>query len=169
MRGWARAAAVLAALAFAPGAAATNPVVSLYNDFAQDGVLSCHSRADLRAVLTDATVQQYGDPYTLIGLKLAARKQLAGGCRHSANASPASTAGSQRTGPTPKAGADARKAKKARTTQPTATRSAVPSSQPRAEMEGAASGRMLLVGAGLLLLTLGTGGWAATRAFNGKR
>ena len=75
------AAAFLAALALAPTAWASDPG-AVYNDYAQDHVLSCnHSRADLRAALTDATLNQYGDPYTLLGLERAIRKQLAGGCR----------------------------------------------------------------------------------------
>jgi hypothetical protein len=72
--------ALLAALALAPAASAADPG-AVYSDYAQDHVLSCnHSRADLRAALTDATLNQYGDPYTLIGLQRAIRKQLAGGC-----------------------------------------------------------------------------------------
>src|SRR5919204_5365902 len=56
---------------------------AVYNDYAQDGVLSCnHSRADLVAVLRSGSLNQYGDPLTLARLKLAVRKQLAGGCRH---------------------------------------------------------------------------------------
>jgi hypothetical protein len=55
---------------------------AVYNDFAQDGKLSCnHSRADLEAVLRSGSLNQYGDPLTLAKLKLAVRKQLAGGCR----------------------------------------------------------------------------------------
>src|SRR2546429_9398157 len=54
----------------------------VYNDFAQDGVLSCnHSRADLQSALRSGSINQYGDPYTLAGLKLAVRRQLAGSCR----------------------------------------------------------------------------------------
>jgi hypothetical protein len=54
----------------------------VYNDFAADGKLSCnHSRADLRNVLRSGSLNQYGDPYTLARLKLAVRRQLAGGCR----------------------------------------------------------------------------------------
>jgi hypothetical protein len=53
----------------------------VYNDFAQDGVLSCtHSRADLEGVLHSGSINQYGDPLVLARLKLAIRKQLAGGC-----------------------------------------------------------------------------------------
>jgi hypothetical protein len=68
------------ALAFAPTASASDPG-AVYNDYARDHVLSCnHSRADLTAALRDATLNQYGDPYTLIGLERAIRKQLADGC-----------------------------------------------------------------------------------------
>jgi hypothetical protein len=53
----------------------------VYNDFAEDGVLSCnHSRADLEGVLYSGSINQYGDPLVLARLKLAIRKQLAGGC-----------------------------------------------------------------------------------------
>jgi hypothetical protein len=74
-------AAVLSLLVCAPGARAADPA-AVYSDYAQDRVLSCdHSRADLQAVLNDASLNQYGDPYTLVGLKVAVRKQLAGGCK----------------------------------------------------------------------------------------
>jgi hypothetical protein len=64
---------------------------AVYNDFAQDGKLRCnHSRADLEAVLRSGSLNQYGDPLTLARLKLAVRKQLAGGCRR--------TSGSRRNG-----------------------------------------------------------------------
>ncbi len=64
-----------------PASAAGGPG-AVYNDFAQDGSLSCnHSRADLEAVLSSGSLNQYGDPLTLARLKLAVRKQLAGGCR----------------------------------------------------------------------------------------
>jgi hypothetical protein len=56
---------------------------AVYNDFAQDGRLSCnHSHADLEAVLRSGSINQYGDPLTLTSLKLAVRKQLAGGCQN---------------------------------------------------------------------------------------
>jgi hypothetical protein len=75
-------AAIVAACVWAAGASAGGPG-DVYNDYAADGVLSCnHSRADLVAAIRSGTLNQYGDPYTLAGLKLAARKQLAGGCRH---------------------------------------------------------------------------------------
>jgi hypothetical protein len=75
-------AAIVAACVWATGASAGGPG-DVYNDYAADGVLSCnHSRADLVAAIRSGSLNQYGDPYTLAGLKLAARKQLAGGCRH---------------------------------------------------------------------------------------
>ena len=75
-------AAVVAACVWAAGAYAGGPG-DVYNDYAADGVLSCnHSRADLIAAIRSGSLNQYGDPYTLARLKLAARKQLAGGCPH---------------------------------------------------------------------------------------
>ena len=74
--------AIVAACVWAAGAQAGGPG-DVYNDFAADGVLSCnHSRADLVNAIRSGSLNQYGDPYTLARLKLAARKQLAGGCRH---------------------------------------------------------------------------------------
>jgi hypothetical protein len=82
MRKRASLAAIVAACVWAAGAYAGGPG-DVYNDYAADGVLSCnHSRADLLAVIRSGSLNQYGDPYTLARLKLAVRKQLAGGCRH---------------------------------------------------------------------------------------
>jgi hypothetical protein len=117
---------VLAALSCLPAASAENPS-SVYSDYALDRKLSCdHSRADLQAVLSDATLNQYGDPYTLVGLKVAVRKQLAGtgGCRLAVE---------------------------------------------RERDGGNENGSMRLLGASLLLLALGTAGWAARRAFSGRQ
>ena len=82
--------ASLAAIVTAGACAATTAVAhagggpgAVYNDFAQDGRLSCnHSRTDLEAVLRSGSLNQYGDPLTLARLKLAVRKQLAGGCQN---------------------------------------------------------------------------------------
>src|SRR5213596_2390369 len=72
---------VLAGFAFAAPVLAYSPV-EVYNDFSSDGTLSCgHSRAALKGALNDASLQQYGDPLTSVQMKLAIRKQLAGGCR----------------------------------------------------------------------------------------
>jgi hypothetical protein len=116
--------AAVLALALAAGAVAVQSgPARVYSDFAQDGVLECgHPKADLRAVLDDATIYQYGDPVTLSRLKLAIRRQLAVGC-------------------------------------PGAT----------SESSGLTGGWMVLIGAVLLLLVLGSGGWAARRAFQGRR
>ena len=78
-----RLAAIVVAFACSTSVAYAGGPGDVYNDFAQDGKLSCnHSRADLRAVLRSGSINQYGDPYTLARLKLAIRRQLAGGCRH---------------------------------------------------------------------------------------
>jgi hypothetical protein len=159
---WARAGVAVAALAFVPAGTAGNPVPALYNDFASDGVLSCHSKADLRAVLADATLQQYGDPSTMIGLKLAAHKQLAGGCRSSPSGSSQSPTARQRSQGTP----SKKGGKNSRSERPRASAAAPPARTPT--VEESTDERMLL-GGGLLLLTLATGGWAARRAFNGKQ
>jgi hypothetical protein len=93
MRTRASVAAIVGACActLATGAQASGGPGAVYNDFAQDGKLSCnHSRADLEAVLRSGSLNQYGDPLTLDRLKLAVRKQLAGGCRR--------TSGSRRNG-----------------------------------------------------------------------
>ena len=75
-------AVVLAALWLAPAAAASDPT-RIYTDFGLDGKLSCkYTPEELEAALHDATLNEYGDPYTIAGLKLAIRMQLAGGCAH---------------------------------------------------------------------------------------
>ena len=157
----------MAALAFVPAAAAGNPVAALYSDFASDGVLSCHSKADLRAVLADATLQQYGDPSTMIGLKLAAHKQLAGGCRHSARSSSPSGSSESPAGRQRSQGTRTKKGGKNGRSERPRTSAAPPPAQASA-VDGSTDQRMLL-GSGLLLLTLATGGWAARRAFTSKR
>lgn len=118
--------AVVLSVAFVAGAAAAESgPARVYSDFARDGVLSCgHSEADLRAVLNDASIYEYGDPVTLNRLKLVIRRQLEeGGCPGIANEEPG----------------------------------------------GLTAGWMVLVGSVLLLLTLGSGGWAARRAYQARR
>jgi hypothetical protein len=80
-RGRACAALAVVALWLAASGAAADPS-TIYADFAVDGRLSCeYSRADLHGALMGATMDQYGDPYTVAGLKKAIRRQLApGGC-----------------------------------------------------------------------------------------
>jgi hypothetical protein len=84
MRTSGSAAVVVAVAAIVTGAARAGGggPGAVYNDYAQDGKLSCnHSRADLEGALRSGTLNQYGDPYTLTGLKLAIRRNLAVGCR----------------------------------------------------------------------------------------
>jgi hypothetical protein len=71
----------VASLWLTPTALAADPT-AIFADYTLDGKLSCkYSRADLQAALVGTTLNQYGDPYTIAGLKKAIRKQLApGGC-----------------------------------------------------------------------------------------
>jgi hypothetical protein len=172
MRRWASALAILACLVGAEPALADSPA-EVYSDFAEDLVLNCgHSRSALKGALNDASLHQYGDPLTFIQLKLAIRKQLAGGCRRRT----ASRAGGS-TGPTPTEsspeapGSTAPPGAKSNQQPP---RSQAPSGQAAKQgSEDAAedskqSGGMVLLGVALLLLTLGSGGWAARRAFGDR-
>lgn len=166
-------AACLAALAFAGVAGADTPP-DVYSDFAVDGSLSCgHSRAALKGVLTDASIYQYGDPLTFLGLKLAVRKQLAGSCRRAEPAaaedeSPVGGTAAPGASDDPGGGAGKPSSEEGQGSPPTAE-------SPQEEEEQAVrldvpssgqDGRMTLLGVVLLLLTLGSGGWAARRAFS---
>jgi hypothetical protein len=170
MQKWASVALVVGALFSAQAALAETPP-EIYDDFAEDGVLSCgHSRSALKAALTDASFHQYAEPWTFLGLKLAIRKQLAGGCRRGQRTRP--FPGTPAGAPTAPAGpqsqprrsrasderAKTRPQEKATSNQP--TREAA-----RIETAGGRDGWMVLLGVVLLLLTLGSGGWAARRAF----
>jgi hypothetical protein len=180
MRGWASLAAVLAALVWAAPALADDPA-SVYSDYASDGVLSCgHSRAALNGVLNDASLYQYGNPLTMLQLKLEIRRQLAGACRASTGVAGASgsgesapsslgsgeDAGENRGANTPSSRHDAKGS-------PDSGKRAGPRTEPRPFVAGSGSGhedgRMVLLGVALLLVALGAGGWAARRAFNGRQ
>ena len=178
MRKWASVVAVLAALT-ASGTAEADTPPDVYSDYAEDGVLSCgHSRAALKGVLNDAGIHQYGDPLTFLGLKLAVRQQLAGGCRREQRAVlPIGSASGGEGPPTASGGdTDASAGAKERSGSSKPVRPSedpsTSSGEDRAEAlpEGALSsgqdGWMLLLGVMLLLLTLGSGGWAARRVFN---
>lgn len=90
--------ALVAAWACVTATATAGPG-DIYSDFAQDGKLNCnHSRADLKAALRSGSINQYGDPYTAARLKLAVRRQLAGGCRANDSASAPSGTGAGITG-----------------------------------------------------------------------
>jgi hypothetical protein len=172
MRKWASALAVLAGLVFAEPALADSPA-AVYSDFAEDGVLSCgHSRPALKGVLNDASLHQYGDPLTFIQLKFAIRKQLAGGCRRRIASRPAGSTGSA-------APDESNSGSSSSSSGNPKTRQGPPSSdQPLTQAteqgktssdDSKQSGGMLLLGVGLLLLTLGSGGWAARRAFDNRQ
>jgi hypothetical protein len=166
---------VLAGLVFAPAALADSPV-DVYNDFARDGTLSCsHSRAALKGALKDASIQQYGDPLTSVQMKLAIRKQLAGGCRLIASVTPtrgtSSGPGESSPGAFPSEQTnkkqEARKGSGGSGSEQSTRQAAAP-----IKTSGSADGNhgvgMILLGISLLLLALGSGGWAARRAFGDR-
>jgi hypothetical protein len=80
MRAPASALLALVALLLLPALASADPS-DVYVDYASDGKLDCgHSRTDLEGLLTDASINEYGDPLLLTKLKIAVRRQLAVGC-----------------------------------------------------------------------------------------
>jgi hypothetical protein len=172
MRKWASALAVLACLAVAEPALADSPA-EVYSDFVEDGALSCdHSRSALKGALNDASLYQYGDPLTFIQVKLAIRRQLAGGCRRRATASTDSTgetaSDDSSSGSGSSGGSRSAKPKQKPPSSDQATPRAA-EQNPNGSSEGTKqSGGMVLLGVGLLLLTLGSGGWAARRAFGDR-
>ena len=171
MRRWASLVAVTAALVCAAPALADSPA-SVYSDYASDGRLSCgHSRAALNGVLHDASLYQYGDPLTMLQLKLAIRRQLAGGCRRSTapvaigfvGAAPSSAGG-------PETNGRARHKSKRSVTKGSGSGTGPTTQSPLVSGAGGREdGRMVLLGVALLLVALGAGGWAARRAFNGRQ
>jgi hypothetical protein len=172
MRKWASVAVVFLALACPTTALADGPP-EVYSDFAEDGVLSCgHSRSALKGALNDASIHQYGDPLTFIGLKLAIRKQLAGGCRRRSGESKRSLSlfpptGSQ-TSPsaTKKSNPGSSKSSRGKTRNRPRTGDSITRLATAGDSaDSSRDGRMVLLGVALLLLTLGSGGWAARRAF----
>jgi hypothetical protein len=173
MRRWVSAFVVLAGLVFAAPALADSPV-NVYNDFASDGTLSCgHSRAALKGALNDASLQQYGDPLTSVQMKLAIRRQLAGGCRVIAVRSTAGTrSGPSESSPGTLPSEQTNEKQKARkgpggSSSEQSTREAAPI-KTSGSADGKHSGGMILLGISLLLLALGSGGWAARRAFGDR-
>jgi hypothetical protein len=174
MRKWVSAAALLVALV-APRDVLADTPASVYSDYAEDGVLSCgHSRAALKGVLNDASIYQYGDPYTAVGLKLAVRKQLAGGCRRTEEPPPP-TGSSEERGTGTRTPSGAGEDEGARNSSPRGRESPEDSGSAAGDEgpdvfvddppEDREDGWMVLLGVGLLLVTLGSGAWAARRAF----
>ena len=155
--------AIVAAIACAEPALADTPP-DVYSDFAEDGVLNCgHSKSAMKGILNDATIHQYGDPLTFLQLKLAIRRQLAGGCDRRAAAS-----ASNGTSPvTPGATGPAEPAPNRGRGPEQPERGARDEPGSNAQSAGVQRGGMkAILGVGLLLLALGSGGWAAKRAFS---
>jgi cobalamin biosynthesis Mg chelatase CobN len=179
------AAILVAVSALTTGVAHAGPG-DVYNDYAQDGRLTCnHPPADLRAVLRSGSLNQYGDPLTLAGLKLAVRRQLAGGCRASSSTSPSSRARTAatrgggtppRTGSRQSGGKSTRKQSTGKQGGParprhegsSAPRESASSSSPISNGGNSAflSERVLV--AGLLAGALGIGGWLTRRALTAR-
>ena len=164
MRKWFSVIAIVLAVVYVEPARADKPA-DVYSDFATDGTLSCgHSQSALKGILNDASLYQYGDPLTFLQLKLAIRRQLARGCQKRRAADPASGAssGSRATGGT---GSTKRVVPKnpQRPRRPASRGQDARRTAQSDEVER--GGAMAILGAGLLLLALGSGGWAAKRAF----
>ena len=159
---------VIAAVVFVAPALADSPA-DVYSDFATDGKLDCgHSRSALSGVLNDASLYQYGDPLTFVQLKLAIRRQLARGCRR-ARASAAGVATSGEGAPPTGAGIPEETQSQAAEKRARRAERPTPAVQNEPNVGGSdavqRSGGMTMVGIGLLLLALGSGAWAAKRAF----
>ena len=173
-----RRASLVVILAFgvtASTAYAASPGV-VYSDFAQDGKLSCgYSRSDLEAALRSGTLNQYGDPMTLAGMKLAVRKQLAGGCKRSSG-SGAAAGSSTTTGTTTtqgRGGGGASEHPKSKSGQPSQRSSqpglsSVQHAGPASESNGSfLAGRGLVIG--LLAAAVALGGWLMKHALSTRR
>jgi hypothetical protein len=170
MRKWSSFAAVVVALASPTTALAEGPP-EVYSDFAEDGVLSCgHSRSALKATLNDASIHQYGDPLTFTGLRLAIRKQLAGGCRRRSERLSLFTRSEDPSSATTRSKPTQTRSSRKAGTPPTTTEgeSIAPPTTAGVPIDGRRDGRMVLLGVVLLLLTLGSGGWAVRRAFTDR-
>ena len=164
MRTWFSVIAIVAAIVYAEPALADTPP-DVYSDFAEDGVLNCgHSQSAMKGILNDASMYQYGDPLTFLQLKLAIRRQLAGGCdrRTAASASSGTSA------VTPGATEPAEPAAKNRAREPgRSVRGGQDEPGTTAQSDAVQrGGATVILGVGLLLLALGSGGWAAKRGFS---
>jgi hypothetical protein len=172
MRRSASAAAIVAVAATAAGAAhAGGGPGAVHSDFGQDGSLSCnHSRSELVAALRSGTINQYGDPYTLTGMKLAIRRQLAGGCQKSQSGATPATPGTPNQG-RPAAGRASGKGHERDTRRAKSRRATPPSVESSQASVGGSSGSFI-AGRGLVLLglvaALGLGGWLTRHALRAR-
>jgi hypothetical protein len=157
---------ILAFGAFAASAFASNPA-QIYNDYARSGHLSCsYSRGDLEALLRSGSINQYGDPFTLARLKLAARRHLAGSCKTQSR-STASTSTTGGTTSTKQKTKSKRHSKSRQPKQPVKSPSRlVAGGRPSTSADNGSfvAGRALIVG--LLVVALAFGGWLTKRALS---
>jgi hypothetical protein len=160
---------VLALCATASTAYAGGPG-AVYTDFVQHGKLSCdHSRADLEAALRSGTLNQYGDPLTLARMKLAVRKQLAGGCKQggASGAAPSQTT----TGTTGSQGGGTSKHPKSKPAQPRQTNeqpTLIEHASSASQDNGSfLAGRGVVIG--LLAVAVALGGWLTKHALSARR
>jgi hypothetical protein len=170
-----RASLVLVTVACATASAAyAGGPGDVYTDFAQDGKLSCnHSRGDLESALRSGTLNQYGDPLTLARMKLAVRKQLAGGgCGKHGPSTPKT--GPTTTGPTTTTpggstgGREHPKPKPGQPGQPGKHQNPTEQARPASEDNGTfLAGRGLAIG--LLAGAVAFGGWLTKHALSARR
>ena len=176
MRRLASAVAVVVAALISSAVARADTPPEVYSDYAEDGVLSCgHSRGALKGVLNDASIYQYGDPLTFLGLKLAVRKQLAGGCRRDERSAvpiestlPGRGESAFTSPPAPQGGARSTTGTRSKASRAAPQRPAGGAKEPPVFDDSVSTdqdGWMVVLGVLLLLVTLGSGGWAARRAF----
>jgi hypothetical protein len=75
-----RYALALACMLVWPATAAADPS-DLYQEFIVTGAIACnHPKSDLKALIANAGLNQYGDPKVMMDLKLATQRALAAGC-----------------------------------------------------------------------------------------
>jgi cobalamin biosynthesis Mg chelatase CobN len=159
--------AIVVAGVCAASALAASPA-QIYSDYVSSGRLSCsYSRGDLEALLRSGSINQYGDPFTLARLKLAARRHLAGSCQ---KASAATTAAGGAASTSTKQQTKQRRSKrhpdsKRPQQQPKQARNAAHASA-SGDNSSFIAGRGLIVG--LLAVALALGGWLTKRALSAR-
>jgi hypothetical protein len=157
--------AVLAAGIWAATGLAAGPG-QIYNDYARDGHLSCsYSTGELEALLRSGSINQYGDPLTLARLKLAARKQLAGGCRKGGSEGTTVTTAGGRTTST-----GTKQHPRSKKRHPRREKSQRPEVAVKASTSGGngsfVAGRALIIG--LLAVALALAGWLTKRGLSAR-